>query len=117
MATLLQNIQDVCAEIGLPIPNNVAGSTDAQVQQLQALLNRSGKTIATERDWQILASEYRFETVYYTYTADLSTSSTTMPVRPGTISSTLATTVLPLVACTSTWAAGARPVGGLLLGL
>ena len=78
MATLLENVQDVCAEIGLPIPNNVAGSTDAQVQQLQALLNRSGKTIATERDWQVLASEYRFETVYYTYTGDVTEGSTTI---------------------------------------
>lgn len=78
MATLLQNVQDVCLEIGLPSPNGVAGSTDPQVLQLQALLNRVGDTLATERDWQVLASEYRWETVYYTYTGDVTANSTTI---------------------------------------
>lgn len=78
MATLLENIQDVCLEIGLPSPNAVAGSTDPQVLQLQALLNRSGDILATERDWQVLASEYRWQTVYYTYTGDVTAGSTTI---------------------------------------
>lgn len=76
MATLLQDVQDICAEIGLPIPNQVAGSTDPQILQIQALFNRSGDIISTERDWQVLASEYRFETVYYTYTGDVTANST-----------------------------------------
>ena len=63
MATLLQNIQDVCLEIGLPSPNAVATSNDPQILQLQALLNRVGDTLSTERDWQVLAAEYRFQTV------------------------------------------------------
>ena len=78
MATLLENVQDVCLEIGLPSPNAVAGSTDPQVLQLQALLNRAGDTLATERDWQVLASEYRWQTVYYTYTGDVTAGSTTI---------------------------------------
>ena len=78
MATLLQNIQDVCLEIGLPSPNAVAGSTDPQVLQLQALLNRVGDTLSTERDWQVLASEYRWQTVYYTYTGNVTAGSTTI---------------------------------------
>ena len=78
MATLLENVQDICLEIGLPSPNAVAGSTDPQVLQLQALLNRAGDTLSTERDWQVLASEYRWQTVYYTYTGDVTEGSTTI---------------------------------------
>lgn len=78
MATLLQNIQDVYAEIGLPTPTAVASSSDAQVLQAQALLNRVGDTLSTERDWQVLASEHRFTTVYYTYTGDVTAGSTTL---------------------------------------
>lgn len=78
MATLLQNVQNVCLELGLPSPNAVATSTDPQILQMQALLNRAGDILSTERDWQVLASEYRFETVYYTYTGDVTEGSTTI---------------------------------------
>ena len=63
MATLLSNIQDVCLELGLVVPNAVATSSDPQVLQLMALMNRTGDTLSTDRDWQTLAAEYRFETV------------------------------------------------------
>lgn len=62
MATLLQNIQDVCLELGLPVPTVVASTTDETVKQLQALYNRVGDTLTTENNWQALAKEYRFET-------------------------------------------------------
>ena len=78
MATLLQNIQDVCLEIGLPSPNAVATSNDPQILQLQALLNRVGDTLSTERDWQVLAKEYRFQSVYYTYNGDVVQDSLTI---------------------------------------
>ena len=65
MATLLQDIQDVCLELGLPVPNVVASSTDETVKQLQALFNRVGDTLTTENNWQALAKEYRFTTQYY----------------------------------------------------
>ena len=78
MATLLHNIQTVMLELGLPVPTAVATSQDPQVLQAQALLNRVGDTLTTERDWQVLASEYRFETVYYTYTGDVTENSTTI---------------------------------------
>lgn len=70
MATLLQNVQDVCLELGLPVPTVVASNSDETVQQLQALMNRVGDTLTTENDWQALVKEYRFQTVYYTYTGD-----------------------------------------------
>ena len=64
MATLLQDIQDVCIELGIPVPTVVASSTDETVKQLQALLNRVGDTLTTEHNWQNLAKEYRFTTNY-----------------------------------------------------
>ena len=62
MGTLLSNVQDVCLELGLPVPNAVATSSDETLKQLQALLNRVGDTLTTENNWQALAKEYRFET-------------------------------------------------------
>lgn len=62
MGTLLSNIQDVCLELGLPVPYTVASNTDDTVKQLQALLNRVGDTLTTENNWQVLAKEYRFTT-------------------------------------------------------
>ena len=72
MATLLQNVQAVCLELGLPSPSVVASSTDETTQQLQALMNRVGDTLTTEADWQMLVKEYRFPTVAYTYTGSIS---------------------------------------------
>ena len=71
MATLLQNVQDVCLELGLPSPTAVATSTDDATLQILALMNRVGDTLSTDFDWQALAAEYRFTTVYYTYTGDV----------------------------------------------
>jgi hypothetical protein len=62
MATLIQNIQDVCLELGLPLPSVAANNSDETVLQLVALLNRVGDTLTTENNWQVLAKEYRFET-------------------------------------------------------
>ena len=78
MANLLTDVQDICLELGLPSPNAVATSSDPQVLQIQALINRVGDTLSTERDWQVLASEHRFETVYYQYTGDVTDGSTTI---------------------------------------
>lgn len=71
MSTLLQNIQDVCLELGIPSPNTVIGNSDESVQQLQSLMYRIGDSLTTENDWQALIKEYRFQTVYYQYTGDI----------------------------------------------
>ncbi len=84
MATLLQNIQDVCLELGLPVPSTVASTTDETVKQLQALFNRVGDTLTTENNWQFLAKEYRFSTVSYTYTGDVTEGSQTIANLSGT---------------------------------
>lgn len=78
MATMLNNIQDVCLELGLPSPSTVVSNTDESIVQLLALMNRVGNTLATEHDWQSLSSEYRFTTVFYQYTGDVTAGSTTI---------------------------------------
>lgn len=42
-ATLLQMMQDVCNEVGIPQPSVVVSSPDQQVRQLLALANREGR--------------------------------------------------------------------------
>lgn len=78
MATLLSNVQDVCLELGLPSPNSVVGSSDTTTLQLLSLMNRIGDSLMTERDWQVLFAEHRFQTVYYQYTGDTTEGSTTI---------------------------------------
>ena len=85
MATLLQNIQDVCLELGLPVPSTVASTTDETVKQLQALFNRVGDTLTTENNWQVLAKEFRFSTVSYTYSGDVTEGSQTIQNLSSTV--------------------------------
>ena len=69
--------------MGLVVPTVVAASTVTDVIQQLALLNAVGYELQRERDWQQITKEYRFLTVYYTYTGTptgsiiLSLSSTT----------------------------------------
>jgi hypothetical protein len=85
MATLLQNIQDVYLELGLPSPNAAISSSDTQTQQMVALMNRVGDTLATERDWQVLASEHRFTTEYLQFTGSIALGSQTITVPSGNV--------------------------------
>ena len=78
MGTLVQNIQDVCLELGLPVPSVVANSTDETVRQIQALLNRVGDTLTTENNWQALAKEYRFETNQFQVNGSIVLNETTI---------------------------------------
>ena len=75
MSNLLTNIQNVCLELGLPMPNAVASSTDTTTLQMLALMNRVGIMLSTERDWNALAAEARFQTVFYTYTGTVTAGS------------------------------------------
>lgn len=45
--TLLQMMQDVCNEVGIPMPSAVVTATDQQVRQLLALANREGREQAS----------------------------------------------------------------------
>ena len=68
MNSLLVNCQAIAAQIGLQQPAYIANSTDVTSQQLLAFMNLSLEQLSTEIDWQFLAKEYRFSTVYYQYT-------------------------------------------------
>lgn len=73
--TLVQLVQAVCGELGLAQPNAVAGSTDPQILQIYALLNKVGNNLVTEYEWQRLVKEYRFNTSIVTQTGSLTSSS------------------------------------------
>jgi len=94
MATLLQNIQDVALELGLPPPNSVVGSSDTTDLQLLALMNRVGDSLLTERDWQTLVAEHRFQTVYYQYTGDTVAGSSTISNLSSVVGLTTAFTLM-----------------------
>jgi hypothetical protein len=87
MATLLENIQDVCLELGLPSPSQAIGSNDDQVLQMVALMNRVGDTLATERDWQVLVAEHRFTTEYLQFNGTVTAGNTYIDVTSGDVSS------------------------------
>lgn len=60
---LLQIVQSITGELGLPQPSAVVGNTDPQIVQILALLNKVGNDLLTEYEWQRLDKEYRFNTV------------------------------------------------------
>lgn len=61
--SLLTIIQGVCAELNLVQPTVVVTSSDSQVQQLWALANRAGRTLARSYPWQGLRAEFTFVTL------------------------------------------------------
>lgn len=75
MATILENIQDVCLEIGEPVPTSVVDSNDLTVLQLFGFMNRIGRDILRDHDWQALVKTYQFTSIGYTYTATMTTGS------------------------------------------
>lgn len=61
--TILQIVQDVTDEIGLPQPTAVIGSNDQTVRSLLALANREGKELSRRHRWQILTKEATWTTL------------------------------------------------------
>src|SRR6478752_6706839 len=68
--TLLELIQQVTGELGLTQPTVVAGSTDPQIIQFVALLNRLGNDLTRQFDWERLNKEFIINTVVTTTTGD-----------------------------------------------
>jgi hypothetical protein len=62
----LQIVQQASGELGLAVPNQVAGNNAADVIQIGALLSGIGQSIARDFDWQALQKEYRFLSEVYT---------------------------------------------------
>lgn len=82
--TLLQLIQQVCAELALGQPSVVVGSQDKQIQQMQALLNRLGIDIVRQFEWQRLQAEYLITTVATTVSGTTVNGSKTITVADTT---------------------------------
>lgn len=58
MKTMLQIIQSATGEMGLSVPNYVAGNTTSDTVQMLALLNGLGDDLMREFDWQALVKVY-----------------------------------------------------------
>ncbi len=66
--TMLQLMQQVTAELGVPVPASVAGNTTQDVVQLLALMNACGYELLRKADWRQLTKPYNFFTSYTTTT-------------------------------------------------
>lgn len=94
MKTLLQIIQDVSDELALGRPSVVIGTTDPQVRQLTALLNRLGRDLVKQFEWQKLDKEYLITTLQYTHTGTITNGSAVITGLPSTTGLTTQFTVL-----------------------
>lgn len=78
MTTMLELVQQIRPELGLTVPTTVAGSSQADLIQTLALLNAVGREVSREHQWQALAKEYRFTSIFYSYTGDVTNGSTSI---------------------------------------
>jgi len=82
--TMLEMVQQTCAELNLAIPTYVAGNTSQDTQQILALMNRAGYDLIKEHNWQALELEYRFYTTAITTTCDTTNNSYLLNNIPST---------------------------------
>ena len=83
-STLLQLVQQATREMGLAVPSTVAASAVTDTVQQLGLLNAVGYQLQREYDWQQITKEYRFVTVYYTYTGTTTDGSTGLTAMSST---------------------------------
>jgi hypothetical protein len=90
MATMLQLIQQATGELGLAVPNSVAGNTAQDTIQQLALLNAVGYDLLRappdhpEFNWQALTTEYRFTTQWVQQTGNVTAGSAVVTNIPST---------------------------------
>ncbi len=78
-STMLQLCQQVIGELGTRTqPAVIAASNDTDLLQILALMNAVGYELQREYQWQALTTEYRFPTVFYTYTGTTTANSTSV---------------------------------------
>lgn len=83
-STLLQLIQQVTNEIGVPAPTAVVSNTSQDVIQLYALMNAVGYELQTDFDWRQMTKPHTFFTSYVTTTGDYTTASRVITNIPST---------------------------------
>lgn len=82
--TMLQLVQQVTNELGVPTPATVAGNTNQDVIQILALMNATGYELLRKADWRELTQPHTFFTQYVTTTGNYSTSALTITGIPST---------------------------------
>ena len=85
-STMLQLVQQVTNELGVPTPVSVQGNTNQDVIQILALMNASGYELLRKADWRELTKTYSFFTSYTTTTGTYTTSALTITGIPSTAS-------------------------------
>ena len=83
--TLLELVQQVCDELMIQRPQTVAGSTDPQIRQLLALLNRLGVDLSRQAQWQRLNREHILTTVAINQTGNTVAGSNVITGIPSTV--------------------------------
>ena len=81
---LLDIVQQVCLEVGIASPTQVATSTDPQILQLYALLNRFGRDLSRMYLWEELDKEYLVNTQVLTSTGNITQGSAVVTNIPST---------------------------------
>lgn len=71
--TMLQLVQQVTSELGIPVPTFVAGNYTQDVTQILALMNASGYELLRKHDWRALTMPYTFFTSFTTTTGTYNT--------------------------------------------
>ena len=59
-STMLQLVQQVTNELGVPTPSTVAGNANQDVVQILALMNATGYELLRRADWRELTKQYTF---------------------------------------------------------
>ena len=73
--TLLQLVQQARGEMGLSVPTTVINNGQADIVQSLYLINGVGQKLQREYQWEQINKEYRFSTVFYTYTGTITNGS------------------------------------------
>jgi hypothetical protein len=81
---LLELVQQMCYEVGIAAPTQVATSTDPQIQQIYALVNRFGRDLSRQFVWQELDKEYILTTATLVTTGDVTQGSAVISNIPDT---------------------------------
>ena len=80
-STLLSLFQNTMQGMGVAsygAPATVVGNSNQDVVQLLALVNSGGDELARSYQWQAMTKQLIFTAVYYTYTGDFTSGSTTI---------------------------------------
>lgn len=80
----LEIVQQVTDELGLTRAASLIGSSDPDVMQFKALLNRLGIDLVTQFEWQRLNKEFVLQTVATQTTGDLTANSAVITNIPST---------------------------------